>query len=272
LENTVVKVFDIVELLDKWASSQYAESWDNPGLQVGSLSQDIRKILFSLDASLQAVEEATKRRAQLLLTHHPLILTPLRCLISNRYPDMVVMEAVKRGISILSAHTNLDKAIGGINDMLADLLGLLDVEVLEKSQNLHEEGIGLGRIGQLPETIGLSNFITRIKAELEAESVRLVGPKQAEIRRVAVVGGSGGSLIPLASDRGAHVLVTGDLRHHEVLEARHLGLPVVDAGHFNTERAGFHKFAARFKEELRTVNIDVVLEVNDGERNYIHRC
>jgi dinuclear metal center YbgI/SA1388 family protein len=267
----VVKVVDIADLLEKRASSHLAEAWDNPGLQVGSLSQDIRKILVSLDASEQALQEATKRGAQLLLTHHPLILAPLRSVISDRYPDMVVIEAAKRGISILSAHTNLDRALGGINDMLADLFGLLNVEVLEKSNKPHEEGMGLGRIGQLPEAQRLSTFIAKIKADLEVDTVGLVESERSEISRVAVVGGSGGSLIPLAARLGAHVLVTGDLRHHEALEAKHLGIAVVDAGHFNTERAGFQRFATRFKEELRVMNLDVTLEINGGERDHIHR-
>jgi dinuclear metal center YbgI/SA1388 family protein len=267
----VVKVADIADVLEKRASSHLAESWDNPGLQVGSLSQEIRKILFSLDASVQALEEATKRGAQLLLTHHPLIIAPLRSVILDRYPDMVLIDAVKRGISILSVHTNLDRALGGINDMLADLFGLLDVEVLEKSDKPHEEGIGLGRIGQLPKAQRLSTFITKIKGDLAVDAVRFVGSEQAEVRQVAVVGGSGGSLIPLAKRSGAHVLVTGDLRHHEALEAKHLGLAVVDAGHFNTERAGFQRFAAHFKEELKAVNLDVTLEINVGERDHIQR-
>ena len=267
----VVEVGDIANALEKRASSHLAETWDNPGLQVGSLSQKIQKILFSLDASVQALQEATKIGAQLLLTHHPLILAPLSCVISDRYPDMVLIEAVKRDISILSAHTNLDRARGGINDMLADLFGLSDVEVLEKSDKPHEEGIGLGRIGQLPKAQKLSKFITKIKADLALDSVAFVGSEQAEVRRVAVVGGSGGSLIALAKRSGAHVLVTGDLRHHEVLEAKHLGLAVIDAGHFHTERAGFQRFAAHFKEELMAMNLEVTLDINIGERDHIQR-
>lgn len=267
----VVKVGDIVDLIEKRASLDLAEAWDNPGLQVGSLSQEIQRILFSLDASVPALQEATKKGAQLLLTHHPLILKPLRSVISDRYPDMVLFEAIKHGISILAAHTNLDKALGGINDMLADLFGLLEVEVLEKSDKPHEEGMGLGRIGNLPKAQRLSTFIKKIKEDLEVDAVGFVGSDQAKIKRVAVVGGSGGSLLPLAKRLGAHVLVTGDLRHHEALEAKHLEMAVVDAGHFHTERAGFRRFAAHFKEELRAMNIKVALEIYDGERDHIHR-
>ena len=127
------KLKDLLDVLEQIAPSRLAEPWDNPGLQVGSYSQEIKKIFFALDPTLKTLRFAFKGGAQLLLTHHPLIFRPLSRLEIHAYPQNVIFEAVRNEISVVAAHTNLDVAKGGMNDILADMMELQQVEVLRKT-------------------------------------------------------------------------------------------------------------------------------------------
>lgn len=248
-------VHDLLKLLDELAPFERAEQWDNPGLQVGDPSQGIAKICVALDPSLESLRDCARKGGQALLTHHPLIFKPLTTLDVRRYPANVLLEAAREGISVIAIHTNLDVARMGINHMLAEQLDLQDIAVLKK---MGEKGEwGLGRIGSLPVPIPLSSVLQRLKGILGAERLRLTGDLHKVIRRVAVVGGSGGDLIKDASDRGADLLLTGDVGHHDALEARTLGMAVVDGGHFLTERLGLKKFTAFFQDMLKERRWDV---------------
>ena len=261
----VPKLNAILEILEEIAPSTAAEEWDNPGLQVGRLSQEIERILIALDPTLKALREAFKRKAQLLLTHHTLIFRPISSLNQNTYPGDVISEALEKGIAIVSAHTNLDVVQGGINDILADLFGLQNSEVLEIRNDLGINGAGLGRIGHLPTPIKLPQVIKRVKEVLGTERIRVFGHKNRKIARVAVVGGAGGEMVPTAAKKGADLLLTGDVRHHEALEAERLGLALIDAGHFHTEKAALGPFAESLRRAFMKRNMEVVVEVYRDE-------
>ena len=262
----VPKLKAILEILEEIAPSRAAEEWDNPGLQVGHLSQEIEKIFISLDPTLKAIRKAFKRNAQLLLSHHNLIFRPLSSLNQQIYPGDVIAEALDKGISIFSAHTNLDVVPGGINDILADLFGLQDVEVLENRNGLGIDGAGLGRIGNLPRPLELTQMTKRIKEVLGTERIKVLGQKNRRIGRVAVVGGAGGAMVSMASKKGADLLITGDVRHHEALEAESLGLALVDAGHFYTEKAALGPFGERLKDAFMKRKMKVLVEVYKDEK------
>lgn len=240
---------DFLDLLETVAPSLLAESWDNPGLQVGSLSQEISMVFVCLDPTLQAVMSAAEIHAQLMFTHHPLFFTPLSRLEINSFPGEVAAEAIRGGVSIVAAHTNLDMAEGGINHIIADLMGLERVEVLKESENFKDAG--LGRIGYLPEPAELSVVTGIVREVLGVPHIRVAGQRDALIHRIAVVGGSGGSLLHLAHEKGADLLLTGDVGHHVALEAISLGTAVMDGGHFHTERAAFMVFANNLERTLR---------------------
>ena len=255
----------VLGILEEIAPSRAAEDWDNPGLQIGHISQEVGKIFISLDPTLESLRKAVKRNAQVLLTHHPLILNPISSLNRDRYPGDVIFEAIERGVSVIAAHTNLDAVRGGINDGLADLFGLQEVGELEERSDLDERG--LGRIGDLPEPVRLSEVTERIKVILGAERIRVVGRKDRRIERIAVVGGAGGGMVALASKKGAQLLITGDVRHHEALEAKALGLALIDAGHFQTEKSALKPFANHLRNCFVEQNMDVIVEVYDTEKS-----
>jgi dinuclear metal center YbgI/SA1388 family protein len=259
----IPKLKEVMTLLEKIAPVHSAEPWDNPGLQVGSYSQEINKILLALDPTVKSLRAASTRHAQLLLTHHPLIFEPLSRLDINNYPGNVIIEAAKNEISIVAVHTNLDVSQGGINDILADLLDLQHVEALKERDE--GDGFGLGRIGNLPEPLKLSVLTRNVKKILGKEKLRVVGEKDLKIHRLAVVGGSGGSLLSLAFQKGADLLITGDVSHHHAREAQAMGIALIDGGHFHTERLPFRIFAERLNDAIRAQGWEVAIEVDEDE-------
>jgi dinuclear metal center YbgI/SA1388 family protein len=261
------KLKDILDVLEDMAPASLAEDWDNPGLQVGDFSWEIKKILFSLNPTLEAVKAASRKKAQMLLTHHPLIFRPLFHVNQATFPGNVIFEAYRRGISVVSVHTNLDAAPGGINDMLAHLFGLQDVDVLAKGTGSHGDRVGLGRIGLLPSPVSLAAMIKSVKAALGIKTVRVVGRKRGVVKTVALVGGSGGSMVSVAAARGADLLITGDVSHHEALAAKDLGLSVIDGGHFHTEKAALWLFAEHFRNRIEELGWRVRIDRFEDEKD-----
>jgi dinuclear metal center YbgI/SA1388 family protein len=249
---------DFISLLEELAPQKYAESWDNSGFQVGAHSCKIRKIFMALDPTIASLKSASSRGAQLLLTHHPLIFKPISKVDYERYPGNVIYHAAKEDICIVAAHTNLDVSEGGINDMLAEILNLSDLQVLEQVDGV--ESIGLGRIGRLPTALSLNEVVGIIKESLGLDILKISGEEKSSIRKVAVVGGSGGNLINSAFRNGADLLITGDVDHHQALEALELGVVVVDGGHFNMEKKAFSLFSERLREVISTRGWDVTIE------------
>jgi GTP cyclohydrolase I len=254
---------DMLAFLNRVAPMELAESWDNPGLQVGDLSQRIQKVCVALDPTVDSVRASLEQNSQLLLTHHPLIFSPLSRFDLSAYPANVVLEAAKAGLSIVAVHTNLDQAEGGISDMLAESLQLDQVSVLKEIDG--KTGCGLGRIGVYPSAILLTAFIARIKEILGTSRLKTTGEADRTVRRVAVVGGSGGSLVREAFRKGADLLLTGDVGHHHALEARSLGLALVDGGHFLTERLALKRFAELLQNGFKAHDWDVQVTFLTGE-------
>ncbi len=215
-------VREIHEFLRGRAPEETAEEWDNVGLLIGDPERDVKVGVVCLDITPAAVREAEKLGAELLVSHHPVIFRPLRALPSGGVP----YELAVRRLSAICAHTNLDKATGGVNDTLAARLGLSDIRTASDE---------LCRIGQLKPPMDASAFARHAARQLGtavrfSESGRLV-------RRVAVCGGSGGDcLLQLARQETAiDAMVTGECRHHEWLEAAERGIMMLEAGHYATE-------------------------------------
>ncbi len=236
---------DLMELIDGIAPFSLAESWDNSGLQAGNMSWPAKKILIALDVSMGAMIDAAKWGADTLLTHHPLMIHPLACIDFAAMPGAVIEMAAKHKISIISAHTNLDKAEGCLNDYFAQKLKLKQISPLqspplekyqleltsEKEKNTH----GLGRTGIIDYIVSLDVFAEQVKEYLHLSSVRLVGNNAMKVSKVAVCTGSGGSLLKDVYRSGADVYVTGDMKYHEARDIEAAGLGLIDVGHFASE-------------------------------------
>lgn len=229
-----LRVQDAYEFLEKLAPSSLAEEWDPVGLQVGSLQDELHGVLVSLDPTEAALWEAVEHDCNLLVTHHPLFFKPLRRLDDRDPPSRCARLAAQMGINVVSFHTNLDATERGLNDQLATCLGLKSLKPLVPSRDPRHPRAGLGRVGQVRKT-SLGKFVADVAKRLGIQNLRFVGNEKSPIQRVAVMTGSGSGYFNEAKAAGAEVLVTGDVKYHQALDALSEGVALIDIGHFAGE-------------------------------------
>jgi len=229
---------EVVAALERLYPLHTALSWDRVGLVTGDLDQPVSLVYFAVDPTLAVIDEARGAGANLLITHHPLLLRGVHSVATTSAKGASVTSLVVNDIALYVAHTNADVASPGVCDALASACALVDVGPLEVSQPM---GTGLGRVGSLARPQTLREFVRHLATVLPraAGGIRVAGPADAMVSRVAVVGGAGDDRFDAVRASGADVYVTADLRHHPALEAREEargGTPyLVDAGHWATE-------------------------------------
>jgi dinuclear metal center YbgI/SA1388 family protein len=242
---------EVVAALDARYDPALAEAWDAVGLVCGDPSETVRSVLFAVDPTAAVVDEAIERGVDLVVTHHPLLLTAVHGVPAGDPKGRIVHRLIRAGIGLFVAHTNADRAADdGVNDALAAALGLREPVPLERAD---VPGAGLGRLGELAEPMSLRTFAGFVAAALPrtAGGVRIAGDPDRGIRSVAVCGGSGGSLLPVAAAAGADVLVTSDLKHHPVSEALEVGGPaLIDVAHYATEWPWLPRAAELLERDL----------------------
>ncbi|HEY9160500.1 MAG TPA: Nif3-like dinuclear metal center hexameric protein [Desulfomonilia bacterium] len=233
-----MKLFDILRVLDGIAPFDLAEKWDNVGLIVGDAGQEIRKAIISLDPGLDVISKAEETGCDLIITHHPLFIEPLKNLNLKDATALKAGKLLKAGISLVAMHTNLDAAEDGVADMLARALGLSDIE-----------SKGYFRVGTI-EAAPLSDWVKTLpfKNSRITDAGKPAG-------RIAACPGSGMSLWREVLDAGCDTIVTGDVKYHSAIEAFETGLNVVDLGHYETESLIVEPFAERLSRLLSGVEI-----------------
>ncbi|MGY1636047.1 Nif3-like dinuclear metal center hexameric protein [Geodermatophilus sp. SYSU D00742] len=232
-----VTLGEVVAALEARYDPALAEDWDAVGLVCGDPDEPVQHVLFAVDPVSSVVDEVVGTGAQLLVTHHPLLLTPVHGVPATDPKGRLVHRLVRAGAALFVAHTNADRAPGsGVNDALAATLGLTGTAPLQPAAT--DPRAGLGRIGRLPEPLTLQQFADLVVAVLPetVAGVRAAGDPGRRVETVAVCGGSGGSLLGTAAAAGADVLLTSDLRHHPVSESQEEPGPAVcDVAHFASE-------------------------------------
>lgn len=249
-----------------WPES-LAEDWDEVGLVAGRPSAAVSRILFAVDPTLEVIEEAIGWGAQLLITHHPLLLRGVTSVAATTAKGRAVHRLIESGTGLLTVHTNGDSAVGGVSDVLADALGLQNVAPLTPSAHgLPEEGIG--RVGDLADVQTLGDFAARVFGILPsvAGGVRVSGDRNGLVRRVAVCGGAGDSLFGEVRASNADVFVTADLRHHPASEAREAAVNdrpyLIDVSHFASEWLWLPAAAGALGNVLSDQGHDVEIRVS----------
>ena len=224
--------------------------WDNDGLMCcPDRNREVRRILIALDITEKVAEEAVKGGYDLILSHHPLVFRGVKSLTEKDGTGRKLLMLVKNGISAMSFHTRLDAVTGGVNDILAELLGLTNVAAFGDE--------GIGRIGDLPVKTEAEAFAGKVKAVLNAPAVKLAcGGK--EVSRVAVLGGSGKDDVYAALAAGADTYVTGELAYHQLVDAPEMELNLIEAGHFYTEYPVCKRLEALAKELDPTVDTRIL--------------
>ena len=239
-------VADILNFIEGIAPPYMKMDWDNCGLLCGRKNKEIRKILVALDPFRNVIQEAIDLGADLIVTHHPLIFrNPLMAVNEDTETGRCVLELMEHGIAAINAHTNLDLAPGGVNDVLAQALGLQDIQIINPIDNY-----GLLRCGTIAEQ-PLSAFLAVVKGNLHCDGLRYVDAGKP-VRKVAVGGGSCADEMHEALEAGCDTFVTADVKYNQFRTAFELGLNLIDAGHFHTENPTMpilaEKLATRFPE------------------------
>lgn len=238
----MTKVADVVKAMSDFAPMELAEEWDNVGLLVGSPDRNISRIIVMLDLDENGIKEAIDIGADMIVTHHPLIMQKL-----SSVTDPLILKLAENRINVCSMHTNLDCAENGVNQVLAETIGLYDIEKNDL------DGF-ITRAGYIDEC-SLGEFILSVKQSLDIDNLRYVGDTNARVRKVCVLGGSGGDFIPAVKASGADVFLTSDIKYHQAQLADRLGLCVIDAGHFETENPVIYKVARYLREVFDDVDV-----------------
>ena len=240
----------VVAALERRYPPTTAEDWDAVGLVCGDPAAPVRRILWAVDPVEEVVDEAIAADVDLVITHHPLFLSGVHSVAATTAKGRIVHRFIGSGIALYCAHTNADVADPGVSDALADALGVTAIRPVVAADS---GTVGLGRIGELTESMTLADFAEVVATALPPtrHGVRVAGDVARTVRRVAVCGGSGDSLLASATAEGADVLVTADLKHHRALE--HLedgGCAIIDVAHWASEWPWLDQAARLLAEDL----------------------
>ena len=264
------KVSEILSYITEVAPIHWQESYDNSGLLVGDANALVDKVLLTLDLTEKVIDEAIENSFHLVISHHPLIFKGLKNILVDDTTGRIITKAIKHDISIAAMHTNIDNSFYGVNRVLAEQLGLKNLNILHPnisaSQHLSdsETQVGSGMIGYLENEMSEKDFLKIVKEKLNVGAIRHTELLDKPIKKVAICGGSGSFLIGDAKRCGADAYITADLKYHDFFETDNEIL-IVDAGHFETEQFTKQLFAdiilkknPKFAVQISRVNTNSV--------------
>lgn len=244
---------NIIKILDEELKLKTQEEWDNSGLQIGDLNNDIKNIMLTLDLDKKAVEIAINHNINLIIIHHPFIFNPMKSIDFNTYDGQLIRNLIISNINVYSMHTNFDMAEYGVNYELANKLEIRKFEILHI---INEDGSGYGGISNI-KPINIIEFSEMVKKSLNCNSIRLFCNNDKKvINKVAFCGGSGSDFIEDAIKNGADVYVTGDIKYHQAQYALNNNLFIIDAGHYYTE---YHSLKNVQKVLNKVEGLDIIL-------------
>lgn len=253
-----MNVADMYRLIDGIAPFDTQAEFDNSGLLAGDPEQEVTAILLALDMTGEVIDEAAACGAQLIITHHPMMIHPIRRLTEEDREGRLLRRLARENISFIAAHTNLDQAPGGINDVLAELCGLEDVQ-----------GEGFFRAGDLPELMTAGEYAAFLQDRL-GDTVRLTGPRDAVVRRVGLCSGGGSDEWARAAENGCDAFLTGELKHHIALDMADRGLIGLECGHFATEFPGVAVLAEALQNALCALKCNVRVFLSEADAYGFH--
>ena len=257
-----MKVKDIIKVIEDFAPLSIQEGWDNSGLCVGSPEDEVTSVLLALDCTPALVDEAVACGADMIVTHHPLIFSGLKKISPDDMVGEAVIKAVKAGISIYAAHTSADKVLEGVSGAMAARLGLENVTVLD----MDGEGTGLGAVGDFHEPVSAEQAIALVKEKFALKAMKTSKPIDGMISRVAMCGGSGGSLIAAARRSGAQLYISGDISYHNFFTPE--GFMLMDIGHYESEIEIVDILFSLIKKNFPTFAVRITQNINSNPIYY----
>ncbi len=245
----------VIEILEKQSPKSYACDWDNVGLLVGREDKEIQKIYIALDATDEAIEEAIANGADMLLTHHPMIFKGMKRVTQEDFIGRRIIRLIQNDMVYYAMHTNFD--VMGMADLAADYLGISDTRVLEITSVSETGEEGIGRYGSLKKEMTVRECCEDIKQAFSLENVKVFGDLERKVKTAAISPGSGKSVISNALQAGVDVLITGDIDHHEGIDAVAQNMTVIDAGHYGVEHIFIPYMEQYLKREAKELEIAV---------------
>lgn len=248
-----MEVSDLVAFLEAFAPPSLAEDWDNVGLILGRLSDPVAKVMTCLTLTPDVAAEALQQEADCIVTHHPVLFRPVQQLTSATAEGAMLLDLMRGAVAVYSPHTSFDSAPAGINQQLAEQLGAHSVRPLRpRDDNLE---LGAGRYGDLAAPVRLDDFAQRVRKLLPAPHLQAVGDAGQSVRRVAVACGAAAEFMTDAVRCECDVLVTGEARFHECLQARTLDIALIVAGHYATERPAVESLAEVLQQRFSQLHV-----------------
>lgn len=248
---------DIIKVIEERFPLVNAEDWDNVGLLVGDINKEIKKIQFSIDATVEAIENAIKWNVDMIITHHPIIFKAIKSIREQEILGKKLRKLIKNDINVYCIHTNLDSTKNGLNDWVLKKIGIEESKILDLNE---EKGSGIGRLYTLEEETKLINYIQKLKKDLSIRDLRVISKNlDKNVRKVALINGSAMSYWRLAKAKNVDLFITGDIGYHDALDALENGLSVIDFGHYESENF----FDELLKKELNSLDLEFFV-FNDG--------
>lgn len=258
-----MKLRNIIEQINKKYPENIQYSWDNSGLNIGNLESEINNIMLTLEITSETVEEAIDKNIDLIISHHPFMFSKVNQILNQDLKGNLIYKLIKNDINVYCMHTSYDVAENGLNDYFVKLMGYKADEILDpvgvtefcdaSTKTTVTKEYGLGRIVRLENDLRALDFLQNLKASLRVENIRLVGDPMATIESFAVVTGSGAEYFQMCKEKNVDLLITGDMKYHQAIDSKELGVMVADFGHFGTEDI----FAESIIDFIKSISEDI---------------
>lgn len=253
---------ELVAEIEEIAPRELEEAWDNSGMQINMGNTEVQRVLVTLEITKKVIEEAKNKKIDFIITHHPLMFKQIDVVDYNNITGNYIIDLIKSGISVYSAHTTFDDAFGGNNEYMAELIGLSRIRKLKEKRPLKKEKV-IGRMGNFREACTLVEACKIVEEALGIPGqIKAVGDPSKRIKTVGLCTGAGGDAMELAAWNGCDLFITGDIRHHEAQTALEMGLCLIDAGHYGTEHIFAENFAGKLQKNIGSKLEILVSEVN----------
>ncbi len=246
---------EVIDKLEGAFPPYYGESWDNIGLLSGRMDKEIQKVYIALDATDQTIERAVEGKADFMLTHHPFIFSPLKKVQAHDFIGRRLIHLIQNDICYYAMHTNFD--VLAMADLAGDILHLQNKKVLGVMYEEEDSHKGIGCYGYLPKPITLEECCHFVKKAFTLDWVKVFGNEEKMVRTAAIVPGSGKSFIKKALEAKVDVLITGDMDHHEGIDALLQGLCIIDGGHYGLEYCFVPYMKQFFEKEMKGLEVDM---------------
>lgn len=260
-----MKLKKVIKRLNLFAPNNLALEWDNTGLLVGDQSIDVKNVLIALDCTKKVVDEAIKKDANLIITHHPLFINKLSKIKKDDYKGSLIYKLIKNDISVYSMHTNLDLIYDATSEVFKEKFDLIE---LDKVKKIDEDENGIGAILEVKANKTLDDFINFIKSNFNVNTIRYTGDENKTIKKVAIVQGSGMSFLSEIFKKDVDLFITGDIKYHNAQDSKEKGLCLIDIGHYNMELLLLEKIKKELNKNFKKLKI-IISDVDEDPFKYV---